>query len=361
MEHKSRHQRLLVIAIVLLALLGVIVVALDWGQVRQVLGQADWKLVPVALLFTGVSYGCLSYSFAITSRIFGVRMGRRDLFEVGFVSYALNHLVASGGTAGYSLRILLIKRRGLPVREVLAASLFHSTLNNLLLFILVPVGFVYLLTNRSLSGSTAVSVGVVASLLFLLIFLVAAVFFVRVFRAAVLGMVGTTWRKVMHRNIEHQLKDLDSTLSRGIVAFRDRPAILVSLLVLVVADWACSVAALGFCFDALGSPVGPGVLLTGFSIGVVVGLLSMVPGGLGVQEGSMAAVYALLGVPFEQAVLAAILFRAVYYLIPFIISLGFYWRLLRGEGELTSAASVITGDPADDSHSKRRRYQRPRP
>ncbi|MCA1740512.1 MAG: hypothetical protein LC740_17320, partial [Actinobacteria bacterium] len=64
---KSRHQRLLVIAIVLLALLGVIVVALDWGLVRQVLGRADWRLAPVALLFTGVSYGCLSYSFAITS------------------------------------------------------------------------------------------------------------------------------------------------------------------------------------------------------------------------------------------------------------------------------------------------------
>jgi hypothetical protein len=75
----------------------------------------------------------------------------------------------------------------------------------------------------------------------------------------------------------------------------------------------------------------------------------------------MTAVYALLGVPFEQAVLAAILFRAVYYLIPFLISLGFYWRLLKGEGELAPAASVITSDPADDRHSKRRRYQHPRP
>jgi uncharacterized membrane protein YbhN (UPF0104 family) len=57
----------------------------------------------------------------------------------------------------------------------------------------------------------------------------------------------------------------------------------------------------------------------------------MIPGGLGVQEGSMAAVYALLGVPFGQALLAAILFRAIYYFIPFLFSLGFYWRLMRGE------------------------------
>ena len=332
MEHrKDRPQRVLVTAVVLLALLGIVVVALDWEQVRQVLGQADWRLVPIALLFTAVSYGCLSYSFAMISGIFGVRMSRRDLFEVGFVSYALSHLVASGGTAGYSLRILLIKRRGLPVRDVLAASLFHSTLNNLLLFILVPVGLVYLLANRSLPGAAAVGVGIAAGLLFFLVVMVAAVFFVGTFRAAVLRAVDAVWRKVMRRGMERQLKDLDSTLARGTRAIRERPTVLVSPLVLVVADWAFSVAALGFCFDALGHPIGLGVLLTGFAVGVVAGLLSMFPGGLGVQEGSMAAVYALLGVPFEQAVLAAILFRAVYYLVPFLVSLCFYGRLMRGE------------------------------
>ena len=32
------------------------------------------------------------------------------------------------------------------------------------------------------------------------------------------------------------------------------------------------------------------------------------------------------------AVLASILFRVVYYLIPYLVSLGFYWRLLRQVG-----------------------------
>ena len=56
----------------------------------------------------------------------------------------------------------------------------------------------------------------------------------------------------------------------------------------------------------------------------------MVPGGLGVQEGSMAGVYHLLGVPLEQAVLVSLLFRLVYYVIPFGVSLAFYWYVLQG-------------------------------
>jgi uncharacterized protein (TIRG00374 family) len=340
--NKRRRERLIVsAAILLLVLLGAVVVALDWEQGRQVLlGQAEWRLVLVALVLTTISYVCLSYSFAAISKIFGIQLGRRDLFEIGFVSYALSHLVASGGAAGYSLRVLLIKRRSLPVRDVLAASLFHSMLNNLLLFVLVPIGLVYLLTNYPLPWNTAVGIGAVAGVLLVLIVLMAAVFFVGPFRSVVLGVVELGWRKVTRRNIERQLKDLDSTLRRANIAIHNRPTLLVWPLVLVIADWVSAVAVLGFCFGALGDPLEPGVLLTGFSIGVVVGLLSMVPGGLGVQEGSMAAVYILLGVPFEQAALATVLFRVVYYLVPFLVSLVFYRRLLRGKSELAPASGA---------------------
>ena len=89
-----------------------------------------------------------------------------------------------------------------------------------------------------------------------------------------------------------------------------------------------SVIALQFSFAALGSRIEFGALVTGFAIGVTAGVLSLVPGGLGIQEGSMAGVFALLGVPLHRAVLAAILFRVVFYFVPFIISLFFYRRLL---------------------------------
>jgi len=57
----------------------------------------------------------------------------------------------------------------------------------------------------------------------------------------------------------------------------------------------------------------------------------MVPGGLGVQEASMAGIYALLGMSFTQAALVAILFRVVYDFIPFFISLPLYAWLMRKE------------------------------
>lgn len=331
MEHsKGRRQRLIVVSVALLALLGIVIVALAWEQVRQILGQADWRLVSITLLFTAVSYGCLGYGFAVASKLFGIRMSQRDLFEIGFVSFALNHLVAFGGAAGYSLRVLLIKRRRQSIRDVLIASLFHSTFNNLMLLTLFPIGLVYLFLSYPLARGEATSVATAVSLLFLLVLLAAVVIFVKPLRVVVLHGLRHAAYKITRRNIEAQTKELNRTLERGINALKERPLVLVLLMGLVVADWASCVAVLELCFDALGDPLSPGVLLTGFAIGVALGLLSMVPGGLGVQEASMATVYTLLGVPLEQATLAAILFRVIYYFIPFLVSLGFYWRLLRG-------------------------------
>jgi uncharacterized protein (TIRG00374 family) len=99
-----------------------------------------------------------------------------------------------------------------------------------------------------------------------------------------------------------------------------------------------SVLALGACFEALRTPVHPGVLLTGFAIGVSVGFLSMLPGGIGAQEGSMAGIYVLLGVGYERALLAAMLFRVIYYVVPFALSLILYARLLR-----TPSREVVAG------------------
>ena len=63
--------------------------------------------------------------------------------------------------------------------------------------------------------------------------------------------------------------------------------------------------------------------------GVNAGAASLLPGGAGVQDGSTVGMFVVFGVPLESAVLATVLFRVVYYLIPFGLSLPLYYQLLR--------------------------------
>lgn len=328
-QPSSPRQRLVIGLVGALVLTGLLVVALDWHNVRQILGQTDWRLVPLALLFAAISYACISYGFAIANQVFDVRMRMQDLTEIGFVSTILNHLLSAGGAAGFSVRFLLMGSQGAKLKDIVASSLFYSYFSSLGMLALLPIGLVYLYVRHPLSQGAAVGVAVGAVVLILAFLMATALVFSDSLRSRMLRGVNRVARAAVHRDIGPSLDEFDATMAQGVAALRKRPSFLVVLVGSVAVDWASSVAALWFCFAALAQPLNPGVLLTGFAIGITAGVLSMIPGGLGVQEGSMAGIYALLGVPLQQAVLAAILFRVVYYLIPYVVSLGFYWHLLR--------------------------------
>ena len=319
------------VALVLVcALLGLLLASMDARDAAQVLHQAHWFYVPVAVLCTALSYGCLSGGYAAIHRVFGIRVPRRDLLEIGFISFALNNLLSIGGTAGYSLRLVLLRRRGLAAGDVLAASLVHSYLNHIVMMSLLPLGLLYLLLRHPLGQRQTESLTAASVLALLLLAGSTVLLGHRAARAKAARFLGAASRRLLRRDVEPVLRHLDATLGVGMDAIRARPRLLVLPILLVLGDWATSVLALDFCFRALGEALHPGVLLTGFALGVTLGFLSMLPGGMGVQEGSMVGTYALLGVDYERAVLASMLFRVLYYLLPFAVSLLLYVRLLRG-------------------------------
>jgi uncharacterized protein (TIRG00374 family) len=114
----------------------------------------------------------------------------------------------------------------------------------------------------------------------------------------------------------------------GVNILRRKSGKSALVLLLTFVDWISSVIVLGLCFDAFGQPLPPGAVIASFMIGIMAGVLSALPGGIGVQEGSMTGVSMLLGASFEQAILAALLFRVIYYFVPYALSPIFYWRLL---------------------------------
>ena len=323
----GNQNRALVGGVICLALLGILVVSLDWMDVRGSVAAAEWRPMLAAIAASFLAYACSAYSYALLNRCFGIPLEYRSLLGVGFVSSAM--ITAIGGVAGHSLRLLLMVRRGVGTGDALAPSLFHGYLESLIFFALIPGGLAYLALSHPLPESLAFAAGVGALGLGLAFVLTAVVFFVHPVRRVALRLLGLAGWIITRRNLARGLQDFDETLHNGLAQVRQRPLSLLLPVASIATDRALRVAAIWLCFEALGGGVAPEVMVTGFAIGVAAGVMSMVPGGVGVQEGSMAGVYHLLGVSLEQAVLVSLLFRVVYSAIPFGASLPFYWRVLR--------------------------------
>jgi uncharacterized protein (TIRG00374 family) len=338
------------ILVVLLA--GIFVIFSDWANIQKVLLQADWYLLPYAALFTVISYACVSYNFAKISRLLGIKMGEGILTEIGFVTAALNHVVSSGGIAGYSLRYVFMKGHGVSLQDVLAASILHFYLTSLAMLAVLPGGFAYLMLNAALPRGVAIGLGIGTAILSVVFILITGVVLVQSFRRPVLEKIQQLVKRFTKWDFDETIQQFDQGLTHGVGALRHQPKMIALVFILIALDWVTSAVVLWYCFDALGNPVSPGVLMSGFVIGIMAGVASMIPGGLGIQEGSMAGVFNLLGVSFEQALLASILFRVMYFLLPYFASLGLYWRLIRKSDEAQSQRS--TGEENAHSHVKPR-------
>jgi len=109
-------------------------------------------------------------------------------------------------------------------------------------------------------------------------------------------------------------------LNEGLEFLFERKDRMVGPAVWITLDWALTITILWSAFRSVHYPIAPGLVVIGFGVGILFSLVSLVPGGLGVMEGSMTAVFVSLSVPLEPAVVAVLIFRLVYYVIPLLVS-----------------------------------------
>jgi uncharacterized protein (TIRG00374 family) len=94
-------------------------------------------------------------------------------------------------------------------------------------------------------------------------------------------------------------------------------------------DWCFTALALYFCFHAVGVHLPLGLLMVGFTVMFLSSNINPVPAGLGVSESLLAFTFKLLGIGFEKTLVAALLFRFVFFLIPLAISTALYLDTMR--------------------------------
>jgi uncharacterized protein (TIRG00374 family) len=323
------RRKVSIIIIVVVFLIGAAVIAFDWQEVRRVMGAANWFLVIVALMFTVISYFSFGSAYVATNRLFQINVSRWKLFEVGYISIALDNILALSGAAGLSIRIVLLRPYGVKTSRIIAASIYQSYFNALVLLVLLLVGLLYLVISGTVHGGASTGALFSAGIMAFFIILASISIFVREIRSPILGALNRISKFVAHKDIMFSLSTFNNSLSFGWRAIRNRPSAILTILGLIVGYWGFMLVVMWLCFYAFGQTIKPDILITGFTIGITAGNLSMVPGGFGVQEASMAGIYALMGIPLTTAILSVILFRVCYDIIPYIVSWSLYQNLLR--------------------------------
>lgn len=89
-----------------------------------------------------------------------------------------------------------------------------------------------------------------------------------------------------------------------------------------------------FLFVAAGHAVSPGVLLAGYGLPLLLGKVSFLPGGVGIVEGTMAALYDGLGVPGGVTVVVILAYRFLSFWLPLLVGFPLIPYLQRASGSV---------------------------
>jgi hypothetical protein len=208
-------------------------------------------------------------------------------------------------------------------------------LTNFTILILVLVGFASLLVHGELGatglGATAGAVAIFA----IGIAYTAVLAFRRRLRRRSLTSVTLRSHRALRRFLprwapaRRRLFSFQHHLDEGLDFVLARKHRMLGPAAWILLDWFMTMGILWWAFRVLHHPLAPGLVLIGMGVGLVLSFVSIVPGGLGIVEGSMTAVFVGLGVPFDTAVMAVLIFRSAYYVIPVLVSLLFFHGLVR--------------------------------
>jgi hypothetical protein len=299
----------------------------DPSELWSVLTHADPWLLALPVLCMLASYVTMARSYQGISVAAGCPVSLLEMLKITFVANSMNYLVSTGGLSGFAVRMYFFTRLGIPSQTAVLISLAQTFLTNCMLLLFLLVGFAYVFSSHSLSGA-ALGVTIALVVVFVLAAILAALLlFHAPLRRRTLFWLAQAAYRVLHRVTPHRAPPrthiwrYQFNLNRGIGFLIARRRAMLQPVIYIALDWLLTVLVLYTAFLAVRYPIALSHVIVGFAVGIVLSFASLIPGGLGVMEGSMAAVFASMQVPFETAVVAVLLFRIAYYLLPLLISL----------------------------------------
>ena len=356
MKPKFSVSTLLTVVMVVVLIAGLATMFSAWAEVRQAIAGARPGPLLLALVASGVTYAIVSLRFATLSRVFKIHVPFFLLWQVGYVATLLGRNVVGGGTVGIMLIMAVLKRRAIPLPRGATVSLVQSYVNLLIAFSMFLAAVAYVVFGGLLGSVHGGALYVTIAALSLFAAAAAAALFARRFRGRLIDWLVTVVKRWTGKDFKEFGVQFADSVDEGIGALRGDIGRMAAILAMLGIEAGLTLLSLWLCFESVGQSPGLGVLLAGYGIGLAIGMVSLIPGGLGVQEGSMAGVYAFLGMPLSDAVAVATLFRAVHYFVPFLASLVLYREMIRrtGEQDTPGAAEVAVagrgrGDPQSGS------------
>lgn len=294
-----KHKGIILIIIGVAALAGMIIF-IGPGEIEGALQRADLLYVIMAVILEFLILWLLTLRWSITTRAVSIDVRKRHLFPMLLVGMAINNLTPSARGGGEPVRAYMLGKYSRASMESSFATVIADrgldTFPFIFLAILTIVG-ILLYFNLAL--------WMVALLIISVVIVVAAFFlalYVSVDRESgerivnwALGIVKRFYRRncaKIEARVRGALREFQSTMR---IMLADRNVLIYGIPLSFIL-WFLEILRVYLIFAAFGAPVSILVIAEGFILATLIGMIPLLPGGVGAVDGIMIVFYSAAGV-----------------------------------------------------------------
>lgn len=283
-------------------------------QAIRLLGNINKNFIFFAILAEISSYiGAATVLGIIFSRM-GYKLDFMTRFKLGSVAAFTMHFMPIGAAGGAAFEYSFLRKRSVDSGSIIVMWILRWVFSYSGFLILFLIGLVLLPIAPKLPFSPEI-----LSTVFLILIIGLASYVVYLYKnKEKFWLVWTKLFKSFNILLQKMKKDpitlakqeeIFDDIYTGIKLFSQKKRSSIFVILAGMLYWLGDMMCLYFVFWAFGFAINPGVLIFGYCTATLLGILSFVPGGIGVTEGVLALIFTGMGVPSALALMAVLVFR----------------------------------------------------
>lgn len=342
----------IVINIITIAALAVLIYY-SWPQITNGLKEIVGAKISIILLIIPlqlINYYTVAKFYQTYFKNGGQFLPMKLMYKVALELNFVNHIFPSGGVAGFSYLGLRLRKHGVPVARTTLAQTMRFGLTFISFLIVLFIGM-FLLSFGSGKSGGGVAMFIGLSVAFLTLFAVLVVSYlissenrIKTFTAFLPRIANRLSKRLVRKsyfNVE-RVERLCTNLHQDFVGMKRDWRKLKMPFVWALLINITEIGTIYLAYVALGQLVNPGAVILAYSVASFAGLVSILPGGIGVYEALMTGVLASAGVAKALALSATLIYRIVCMIV--FLPVGFIlYQLAQRRGDARAPSDESAG------------------
>jgi glycosyltransferase 2 family protein len=313
--------------LILLAIgIGILVVMILFigpGQIENALKMANIWYVVLAIIIQFAIYGLWTYRWSITTNSVDISVKKLHLFPMLMVGLAVNNLTPSARGGGEPVRAyILSKYSRAPLENSFATVIADRGLDMFPFILLAILTIVSLVLFFNLSQWIVVALISAVILIIIIFFMALYMSFNKKFAEKVsrriLGII-KRFSKRRHSKIENKVLDAIGGFQDSMKAMIRDKKVLMYGIPLSFLIWFFEILRVYIVFSAFNVEVSLIIIAEVFIIASLIGMIPLLPGGLGAVDGMMIVFYSFAGIPPSISAGATVVERLISFWMTSII------------------------------------------